>query len=147
MSLNANTVPFPITKRGVTDYGPLADLVNALKDAITADVRTDVLTARENLLTEIAQTIADAMARVAPPNVSVAPPAVHVAAPQVSTPVTVELPDSDDTAEADAITAQTQVLERIDQKLSTLILLFGKPVVREVERDSRDQIVRITESR
>lgn len=129
-----------------TDYGPLADIVSSMQDAITQDV---LLRVTEMVTRAVVQGL-DGGLNVAAPHVSVQAPNVAVAAPDVSVAapnVTVNIPEDDDTDEIMAIQAQTEAMNRLNASVVQLIAVLRQPVTRSVIRDSKGLIDRVEETR
>jgi hypothetical protein len=132
------------------DYGPLTDMVQAMQAQITREVLKDVLAARSNLVTEVAQTVTQAMSKMAPPiiHVDAPPPAtINVAAPIVTPRINIETPGEDDAGQIEAMQANTKALLEVKTELLLLRQLLARPVTKSVHRDDKSQITSVTETR
>ena len=125
------------------DLGPV---VAAIRDQIATQVKDDISSA---LIAEFRDALVAIVARTSSPQVSVMAPRVDVAPAQVSVEpaevrVTVNPTIEPQIPGLHELTAQMIVT---NQLLSTLITLLQRPVIKDIERDSYQNIKRVVETR
>lgn len=144
-----STMPIGVdfSKGKRADFGPLAEMVGAMREEITREVLHDVLAQRQSLLTDISQIVANAVSKAAPPTVEVRGAENTVNLPEMRPIINVDIPGEDDAGEIEAMDRNTKAVQALTQEVALLRQMLSRPVIKEVERDTNREIIRVTETR